>query len=312
MSGSSFEEAIINYRFRVPKDLESRLKKKIDGHVDVELKVLLPLASPNIELDFTVDNQAKDHRVRALIPQNISANNSISDIQFGKIERPVYDKAIDVWQEENWDERPDTIYPFLNYVHTDTQAGLAVLSNSVREYQIIDGEAPFDTIAITLFRSYGYQGRMDLLRRPGRASGTKTPTPDAQLIGRNTYKLGLTSELKDVAGLANAYTTPFVYYAFDPAEDLLLNNANVEIPEKYSLLNFEITGIILSALKKEESGEGLVIRMYNSTSVPQKLNMSGARKIASELMLDETEIRKINGNSEIEFKPFEIKTFMLN
>lgn len=189
---------------------------------------------------------------------------------------------------------------------------MAVLSNSVREFQIIDGEQSFDTIAITLFRSYGFQGRQDLLRRPGRASGTKTPTPDAQLIGKNTYKLGLTSEIKDVAGLANAYTTPFVYYATDPAEDLLLNKSNIEVPEIYSLLKFEITGIILSALKKAETGDGFVIRMYNSSSVPQKLNLSGVVNITSELMLDETEKCKINGNSEIEFKPFEIKTFLLN
>lgn len=95
MSGSSFEEAKINYRFKVPKDLESRRVKKLDSYVDVELKVLLPLSSSNIELEINVDNQAKDHRVRALVPQNISSKNSISDIQFGKIERPVYDKAID-------------------------------------------------------------------------------------------------------------------------------------------------------------------------------------------------------------------------
>ncbi|MDO5427188.1 MAG: glycoside hydrolase family 38 C-terminal domain-containing protein [Coriobacteriia bacterium] len=312
MSGASFEEAKINYRFKVPKNLESRRFKQADSYVDVEIRVLLPLASSNIELEFNVDNQAKDHRLRVLIPQNTSAKNSVADIQFGKITRAVYDKAVDVWQEENWDERPDTIYPFLNYVHTDTQAGLAVLSNSVREYQIIDGQAASDTIAITLFRSYGYQGRKDLLRRPGRASGTNTPTPDAQLVGKNTYKLGLTSEIKDVAGLANAYTTPFVYYAFDPAEDLLLNKSNVEVPEKYSLFNFEISGIILSALKKAESGKGLVVRMFNSSSAPQKLNISGVRKITSELMLDETEKCKIKGDSQIEFKPFEIKTFMMN
>ena len=312
MSGSSFEEAKINYRFKVPKNLESRRFKQADSYVDVEIKVLLPLASSNIELEFNIDNQAKEHRLRVLVPQNTSANNSVADIQFGKIKRAVYDKAVDVWQEENWDERPDTIYPFLNYVHNDTQAGLAVLTNSVREYQIIDGQAPSDTIAITLFRSYGHQGRKDLLRRPGRASGTNTPTPDAQLVGKNTYKLGLTSEIKDVAGLANAYTTPFVYYAFDPAEDLMLNKSNVEVPEKYSLMNFEISGIILCALKKAESGKGLVVRMFNSSSTPQKLNISGVRKIASELMLDETEKCKIKGDSQIEFKPFEIKTFMLN
>ena len=48
MSGSSFEEAKINYRFRVPKNLESRRFKQTDSYIDVEIKVLLPLASSNI------------------------------------------------------------------------------------------------------------------------------------------------------------------------------------------------------------------------------------------------------------------------
>lgn len=94
--GSNFEEAKINYNFRVPKDLESRRNKKADSHVYVELKVMLLLTSPNIELEINVDNQAKDHRVRLLVPQNLSSKNSIADIQFGKIKRPVYDEAIEV------------------------------------------------------------------------------------------------------------------------------------------------------------------------------------------------------------------------
>ena len=186
-----------------------------------------------------------------------------------------------------------------------------MLSNSVREFEIIDGNVENDTIAITLFRSYGKQGRVDLLRRPGRASGTKIETPDAQLIGKNSYEIALTTSTKDIANIAKAYTTPVVAYATDPAEDLALNVHSIDVPAKFSLLEIKKSAIVFSSLKKAEAEEGLCIRLYNSSSVPQKFNLKGKCLLAAELMLDETIKNGGENLTNVEFKPFEIKTFML-
>ncbi len=50
-------------------------------------------------------------------------------------------------------------------------------TNGVREYEIVgDG---FNTVAVTLFRSFSHMGKTDLLYRPGRASGESVvATPD--------------------------------------------------------------------------------------------------------------------------------------
>lgn len=48
------------------------------------------------------------------------------------IQRPVFDAAVNVCQEEKWSERPDSIYPFLSFVCQNKEEGLAVLTNSVR------------------------------------------------------------------------------------------------------------------------------------------------------------------------------------
>lgn len=274
LKGNLCEEAQISLRFEIPKNMESRLAKKIDSYIGITINVQLNSESPVIDLEINVDNQAKDHRLRILVPQNKTAEKSISDIQFGTLERDVYDKALDVWQEENWDERPDTIFPFLNFVHTNAEDGLAVLTNSVREFQIVDGQNAYDTIAITLFRSYGRQGRPDLLRRPGRSSGTNTPTPDAQLIGKQTYQLALTSELNNIENIAKSYTTPIVHYAFDPGEDLMLNATRVKAPQKFSLLETKNSAIVISSLKKMEQGKELCLRLYNTTGATQKFDMS--------------------------------------
>ena len=64
--------------------------------------------------------------------------------------------------------------------------GVAVIPKGVREYEIIGSK--YDTIRLTLFRTYGYMGKENLLYRPGRASGeTVIATPDAQCHKEMTF-----------------------------------------------------------------------------------------------------------------------------
>lgn len=308
---SYYESAKISFRFDVPKDMNSRIAKKIDSYINVKLNLNINKTSPIINLSISIDNQAEDHRIRVLVPQNLIAENSISDVQFGSLKRNVYDDAIEVWQDEKWDECPDPIYPFLSYVYPDNDKGLAVLSNSVREFEFINTNQKYDTIAVTLFRSFGQQGRSDLLRRPGRASGTKQPTPDAQLIGVNTYELAITTDLENVAQLAKVYTSPVASYSSDPAEDLQLNKSNVNGPLEFSLFETDNDTIILTSVKKEEKGRGLCVRMFNTLDKENVCSINGKIKVVSELMLDETLKNDKIDASTIKFKPFEIKTLLM-
>ncbi|MFR3911885.1 MAG: mannosylglycerate hydrolase [Clostridium paraputrificum] len=174
-------EIAINYTLDVPKDLDSRNHKKIDGSMDISIIVKVDNCSPYLNVKMDIDNRAKDHRVRAYIPTGIKSNFSFSDNQFGVIKRDVYDSAMDVWEEENWDERPDSIYPMLSFVTLkNEERGMAVLTNSTREYEIIGED--YDTIAITLFRGVGFLGKEEMYRRPGRPSGIKLETPDSQML----------------------------------------------------------------------------------------------------------------------------------
>ena len=87
--------------------------------MDVEFLVELRKDSPLITVRMEADNHAKDHRVRVLIPNNLGTEFSESDNQFGTIRRPVVDSAMEVWEEEKWSERPDSIYPFLSFVRQE-------------------------------------------------------------------------------------------------------------------------------------------------------------------------------------------------
>ena len=90
-----------------------------------------------------------------------------------------------------------------------------------------------------------------------------------------------------------------------------LNSAKVKAPQKFSMFEINNDALILSAVKKCETQDSLCVRIFNSSNKKQILNFESRLKICAELMLDETEIKKLDGENKIEFLPFEIKTLKL-
>ncbi len=271
--GAYSHRAQIQVSMAVPANLESRRAGKRDGRVDVDLELELKSGSPVLELRVTVDNQADDHRLRLLVPGQDCCGFSVSDNQFGVIRRPVRDEAMDVWEKEGWSERPDSIYPFLSYVSGCGERGLAVLTNSVREYEMIGPD--YSVLAVTLFRSVGVLGKEGLLRRPGRPSGIKMETPDSQLRGIHTYELALTVRRDHLARTAKEYTTPLITYNKMPYNAMKLNPSDVKVPCAYSLMRETEGQAVLSVLKKAEGEEKLIARFFNGNADEASLRLEG-------------------------------------
>ena len=283
-------ELRIDYKMAIPKDLESRKVKTINSIMGISMKLVLKKRSPIIELEVTIDNQSKDHRVRILIPNQLSTQFSVADNQFGVMKRPVRDTAMDVWETEQWDERPDSIYPMLSYVGLDNSEGLSFLTNSVREYEII-GEK-YDTLAVTLFRGVAFLGKEKLLRRPGRPSGIKMPTPNAQLIGVQKYSLAIVRNQENLAKMAKEYVTSVVYYNKMPYNAMKLNQPSFNAPANYSMLNVDKETFILSALKKAEGKEHLIMRGYQTIEEEMSVEIAFEKGVclSSEVNLNEDKI----------------------
>ncbi|MEO2601331.1 mannosylglycerate hydrolase [Clostridium butyricum] len=313
-------EIKISYRLDVPKNIESRKNNNIDGYVDFNISINVPNDKARIDIVFDIDNQACDHRIRTYIPTNIASKFSVSDNQFGYIKRDVYDEAMDVWEKEGWDERPDSIYPMLTFVGlSDDKHGVAVLTNSTREFEIV-GEK-FDTIAITLFRSVGFLGKEEMVRRPGRPSGIKLPTPDSQLIGNITIDFAIATHEKstleaNVANMAKQYLTPMVTYNKMPYNAMKLNDSEVITPYSYSLLKQYDENLVLSVIKKAEKEEGLIIRMYNPNEYEESTNILFDRSIkeAVKANLNERKIEKINiedSSIKVKCKKNQVQTILI-
>lgn len=259
----------IQLKLDVPGDLEKRKAYKVDRFVDVHWKITVPNDQPIIKVIAELDNQAKDHRLRTLIPTGIASSFSVSDNQFGFIKRDVYDSAMDVWEKEDWDERPDSIFPMLSFIGlSDEEHGVSIQTNSTREYEVIGDN--YDTIALTLFRSVGVLGKEEMLRRPGRPSGIKLPTPDSQMLGKLTLDFAITihensTTAANIGRMAKEYTTPIQIYNKIPHNAMKLNPEDVETPLTFSLLKETSSKAVLSVLKKAEKENTFVLRFFNPT-----------------------------------------------
>ena len=305
----------VSYAMEVPSNLDSRKEKVCDATLAISYDIELDNNKPFIKVDMKINNTAGDHRLRAYIPTKIASEFSLSDNQFGSISRPVVDSAMDVWEAEGWDERPDSIYPLLTYVTlSDDTKGMAVFTNSTREFEIIGDN--FDTIALTLFRSVGFLGKEEMLRRPGRPSGIKLPTPDSQMYGLVEVDFALCSYERDaltanVSALAKEYLTPIVTYNKMPHNAMKLNAVDFETPYTYSLLKETNADVTLSVVKKAEKEDALVVRFFNGTNETKSasLEVKGA-KTAYETNLNEVKTNDVD-LSNVECSVNQVKSVLV-
>ncbi|SUX86622.1 alpha-mannosidase [Citrobacter koseri] len=93
-----------------------------------------------------------------------------------------------------------------------------------------------------------------------------------------------------VAQQAKAWLTPVQCYNKIPWDAMKLNKADVCVPEHYSLLTMSPVGCLLSALKKAEDRDAVILRLYNpseTTSCDATVAFGRAVSACTETMMDE-------------------------
>jgi mannosylglycerate hydrolase len=224
------------------------------------------------------------------------------------------------WREEGWKEAPLPVWNLLNYaVLQERRNGMAVFTEGLREFEIVGDDKK--TFALTLLRGVGVLGKEDLLLRPGRPSGIKMPVPDSQVRGLLHCRFSLFSfsggpEGAGVAQQAKAWLTPVHCYNKIPWDAMKLNRAAFTSPDSYSLLTLSPTGCLLSALKKAEDRDEMILRLFNpseSTPCDVALSVNREMKRISETDMNERvqeaggEDKRITGV----FRPGQSRTFSI-
>ncbi|EKO5124003.1 mannosylglycerate hydrolase [Vibrio fluvialis] len=314
--------ASIMLRMNVPQDLSEReARSGQNGFVDVDCQVVLKQGSRRIEVRMVLDNQADDHRVRVLVPTPFVSETVVADNQFGLITRPTNDPEMANWEADGWKEAPVPVYQLMNFAALeDAQGGMAIMSNGLREFEVISaqGNEQRDTFALTLVRGVGVLGKENLLLRPGRPSGIKIPTPDSQVRGKLVCEFTLFGFAgnhidANVMAAARDNVTPIQCYNKIPYNAMKLNVGEQNLPLTHSLLSKDQRGAVLSVLKKAEDENALILRVYNpseSAVVEDAVQIHGGVTSWQAVSLDEKAISNdVDTESFGVLKPCQVKSF---
>ena len=217
-----------------------------------------------IDIQTSIDNAAKDHRLRVLFPVPFSVEQVAAEGTFEVRSRPVAaPRPADV---TTWAETPVNSFPQKRFVDiSNGERGLAVLNRGLPEYEIVQ-EGPGVpvggmAVALTLLRCVEWLSRGDLATRRGHA-GPMEYTPEAQCLGQHVFNYALVPHGGDwqandalVLREAQAFTTGVRALTASQHEGQQSSTAR--------FVSVEPSALVVSAIKRSSDGQGLVVRVYN-------------------------------------------------
>lgn len=264
----------LQWNMEVPDhyDFDSKQRSKVKTVVPVSLTLTLRKGQKTVELGYSVDNRAKDHRLRFVLNADVFTDSYKADIPFDIIEHT------DGFNHPN-DLSKTKTNTSLAAIEKEGK-GVAVFTEGAHECEKIDQ----NKLAFTVVRSTGVITRDEKSVMIG---GDQWFCPDNQCLRVIEGRVGLYLYTGDTvsAELPNRsqeFRNPLLaccvpcdrrklsggrpavqdtqlselFYLPDPYE-------HIELPDNRPLLKAEGKSILVSAFKKSENGQGLVVRLYN-------------------------------------------------
>jgi mannosylglycerate hydrolase len=159
--------------------------------------------------------------------------------------------------------------------------GLTIANRGLPEYELQPDES--GTLALTILRAEGWLSRDDLLTRQGGA-GAHIPTPDAQALGLNRAAYAVVPHAGDWLS-SGSYRTAEEYLA--PLYGSFVTAAHGAEPWSRGLISLEGDHtLVLSAVKKAENSEYLVLRFWNVGERETEARLAVHRPLAEARLLD--------------------------
>lgn len=296
----------VELNIRVPSastpDGRDRLRQMTD--IPITYWITLEKGAGFLKIRTRLRNEARDHKLCVNFPSGIKTGTAISESAWAVERRSI-----------RWTDNGDNFeqffpfQPMQNFVDVNNgYEGLAVLNRGLREYEVQDDEQR--TIAITLLRTH----RAYMTANPDMIPEELDKYTGQHSFGDLEYNYALyphTGDWDEGRVMQAAYEFKVDIKAIQglPMKGML--------PVKGSFFELEPSEkVMLSAVKQSEAGDGIVIRLWNTTA--DKLNVLAHTimpvKSVKLLRLDETPISDIaleDGSMQFDMEPHKIVTLLL-
>lgn len=305
----------VKFTMSVPEQYLFEIKRRSNTYVDMPVEIILRLdkGSKLLNIGINIENNAKDHRIRVLLPTGISNTISMAGSPFDVIERNKNDISEGILKVSQ--------QPNEKYINIDSQTyGFAIYNKGLYEYENLFDEQ--NTIALTLLRGNGFIA----------GAGTEIPVdeswmvPGNQCLGKHTFELavyphdGNFFESK-VTLMAEEFINPiYTYYHSVDEKKFVGGRAFVQDSDlselffrekKYPLLKLKMEErffsidsdrVVLSCVKLKEGSLSKILRVYNISKTSEIFNITFRQSINDAYIVNLKEERQENihvSNNEI-------------
>jgi len=250
----------------------------------VVTEITLHKGSTRLEFKTTVENTIKDHRLRVLFPTGrMAATVCHVDTPYDVVER-----AISIPDSTGWYEEAAKTLPSSSFVDvSDGDNGLAVMHCGLSEYEVVDNKQR--AIALTLLRGFGTAGN---------PTETHQDQPLAQCQGTHGFRYAVQPHIGDwvrgrVTTEALRFNAPLRVAECTPHKGSL--------PQECSFFSVDNGQFVVSALKKAEYEEAVVLRGYNPTREDLDLEITVPEGVVSaeQVTLEEKKIQSLEMNGQV-------------
>jgi len=248
---------------RIPAEFKFDRMVRAEEFADLVVDNLITLrrGCDRLEVNTTVKNYAKDHRLRVLFPTGVKAKTYLADGAFDVVERDIALPAENhIGRECAVEERPQQSWTAVS----DARRGLAIVSQGLLESCVRD--LPERPLALTLFRS---------TRRTVLTDGE----PGGQLQGELRFNYWLVpfcgaadrSRFCDLgvrlaAGLRDVQMT---------SADMMIQRSKAQVPPKSSFLSLNGAAVITSVREIEGT---LEVRLFNPQTKTASARLDFSRR----------------------------------
>lgn len=238
--------------------------KRSEELVDLKIvsRMTLNKSGKHLKVKTSIDNRAKDHRVRVMIPSDIKTDMSDAAGHFTVDRRGiVHEKDADGKFYPEMALRPMAEFCSVN----DGEKGLSVLNNCLTEFQLLDDGR--GTLALTLLRA-----TRNRICTESRVSSEFPEKLGCQMLQTVDYEYAIYPHKGDwVAGKVFAEADKL---NAKPVPVQISNNAGGDLPIHTSHYAIDNDAVVMTAFKKAEDRDSIILRLHNPTGETQSLTLT--------------------------------------
>ncbi len=249
-----------SYTLNLPVDYaDGNSRNSIMRPMPVAVEYTLHKNREFLQVSLKLDNNVKDHWLRANFPTELKTDVTHADSHFD-----VVDRAIALPDSTGWVEKVMGTHPLRTFVDlSDGKCGFAVMPKGLYEYEAFDTAER--VLALTLIRACRIKLAVSEEKQ------TELPDLGIQCPGERAFEYSLCFHAGtwSDAGLPARAAEPFV-----PVRAVMAGRGKGTLPLERSFVASANANCPVTCVKQAEDGSGIIIRCFNPLTVAAPIELT--------------------------------------